>query len=302
MAKLSLNFMSDTLRRAVPLDVFVPTDHMMLTTAPLPTANKPMKTLYYLEGLMGNHSGPGNYSRIQGFAEDYNLCVVVIGGENKWYSNSSLSGDRFIDYICKDVVNFTRKTFNLSTAREDTYIGGFSMGGHGAMLLGLSHPEIFGRIVSLSAALHHDVYLTATNPPTWDLTSKQEYETMLGVRDINDYPGTENDYTYYAELTARNPLKPQIFMCCGQLDSLHDLDATFRDHLRSLGYDVAWTDYEGVGHSYYASDLGIEDAFKWLGLENFVENYPYMTIKANCGVHNLAPWTTWYNYETVQES
>lgn len=55
--------------------------------------------------------------------------------------------------ITQDIVNFTRRTFNLSDKREDTYIGGFSMGGYGALVVGLGHPEIFSKIIALSNAL-----------------------------------------------------------------------------------------------------------------------------------------------------
>lgn len=297
MAKLMLNFMSEALRRPVSLDIFVPGDHMVLRDGPLPEANKPYKTLYFLEGLMGNHSGPGNYSRIQGFAEDYNLCVVVIGGENKWYQDSRYSGDCFTKMICQDVVNFTRRTLHLSQKREDTYIGGFSMGGHGAALLGLMHPEIFSKIVAISGAFHRDVFMEATEELTWDLQTKTNYQTLLGVEDMKDYPDSENDYMTWAKRTASLAIRPEIFMCCGDQDDLLPIDEKFRQDMLTLGYNITWKVYEGADHSYYTCDRGLEDSLQWMQLENFTENYPYMTIKADIGVHNLNNWHTWYNLE-----
>lgn len=301
MAKMTLNFMSEALKRAVSMDVFVPGDHMVIPTKSLPAKNQPYKTLYFLEGLMGNHSGPGNYSKIQGFAEDYNICVAVIGGENKWYSNSDITGEFFTDFVSRDVVNFTRRVFHLSKKPEDTYIGGFSMGGHGAALVGFRHPEIFGKIIMLSGAFHKDAYLSSTEEVTWDLQTKRAYEAALGVKDIQEYIGSENDYEEAAKQTAAREDKPRLFMSCGTKDDLFGTDIAFRDELISLGYDVTWKEYEEAGHSYYTSDLGLEDALKWLELETFVENYPYMTIKADIGVHNLNNWSAWYNVEKASE-
>lgn len=297
MAKLRLNFMSEVLHRAVSLDVFLPADHMVLKDGLLPEKNRPYKTLYFLEGLMGNFSGPGDYSRLQGYAEDYNICVVVIGGENKWYQDSVLSGDNFMEMISRDVVNFTRRIFRLSHEREDTYIGGFSMGGHGAALIGLRYPEIFSKIICLSGAFHRDVFLESTEELTWDLQRRTEYQTLLGVKDMDEYPDSDNDYMKWAKRTAALDIRPEIFMCCGDKDDLLPIDEKFRQDMLNLGYGVAWRVYEGAGHSYYTCDLGVEDAFKWLRLENFVENYPYMTIQADIGVHNLNNWNTWYNLE-----
>ena len=49
-------------------------------------------------------------------------------------------------------MEFTRRTFPLSSKREDTFIGGLSMGGFGAIVNGLKHPETFGAVCALSSA------------------------------------------------------------------------------------------------------------------------------------------------------
>ena len=75
-------------------------------------------------------------------------------GENKFYCDSEISGDRYGKFIAEDLVEFTRDTLPLSRKREDTFIGGLSMGGFGSIVNGLRHPETFGCITALSSALN----------------------------------------------------------------------------------------------------------------------------------------------------
>lgn len=48
-------------------------------------------------------------------------------------------------------MEFTRRSFPLSRDRADTYIGGLSMGGFGAMRNGLKYRDTFSAIISLPA-------------------------------------------------------------------------------------------------------------------------------------------------------
>ena len=52
----------------------------------------------------------------------------------------------------RELVAFTRQMFPLSDQREDTFIGGLSMGGFGALRLGSYYHETFSRIFCLSGA------------------------------------------------------------------------------------------------------------------------------------------------------
>lgn len=52
-------------------------------------------------------------------------------GENKFYVDHPQSNAYFSKFIGEELVSFTRRSFPLSTKREDTFIGGLSMGGYG---------------------------------------------------------------------------------------------------------------------------------------------------------------------------
>lgn len=303
MAKFTVNFTSEALKYPIPLDIIVPSDHMVTTNSRLPKKNVPYKTLYVLEGVLGNYSGPVNYSRLMPLAEDYNLAVVSIGGDNKWYSDDVASGENYALMVVRDVVNFTRRVFNLSREREDTFIGGFSMGGYGAFVLGLANPDVFGSVIALDAALNKGgVMESSEGDSPWDLFTRTNYKAIFHLDDVAEYENSRNDYEFLAEKTAENKNNmPKVFIGCGTKDPLYAGNVEYRDKLIALGYEVEWFEFDGK-HNYWSFDIGMEKAItQWLPLEdNFRENdFIYYGPEASTQENDMPwkRWRAWYNVE-----
>lgn len=293
MAHATVNFLTEALKRPVTINVVFPNDKMVLPNKKIPE-KKPFKTLYLLEGVTGNYTGAVHYTKIQPLAEDYNLCVVMIGGDNKWYCDSTITGDLYGKLVCEDIVQYTRDTFRLSEKREDTFIGGFSMGGFGAMVNGLRRPDIFSHIVMFDAALQKGVFLSSVNEPGHDMMIRKNYEALLGVENIEDYIGSEQDYEAQAERVAKSgQALPKIFMTCGEKDGLMPVNVALRDRLKGLGFEVAWDTVPG-GHSWQSYDDGLRKAMEWLPLDGFEGNIPEASEDANFGWEEYLNWRLYY--------
>lgn len=270
MAFATVNFFSKSLKRTVPINVVIPTDKMMFPGMAAPE-KKPFKTLYLLHGVFGNYTDWVNGTRLQALANDHNLCVVMPSGDNKFYCDSALSGDLYGKFIGEELVEFTRDTFNLSRQREDTFIGGLSMGGFGSIVNGLRNPETFGCITALSSALIKDKILSSVDEPGHDIFTRPQYCTMFGLEKIEDYSGSDNDYEALAEkLAASKGKMPRIYMACGTEDGLITANIAFKEKLISLGYDVTWEQGPGV-HNWAFWDAYIEKAINWLPVGSAVK-------------------------------
>jgi S-formylglutathione hydrolase FrmB len=250
--------------RTVPINVVIPTDKMLFPGMPVPE-KKPFKTLYLLHGVFGNYTDWVNGTRLQALANDHNICVVMPSGDNKFYCDSATSGDNYGKFIGEELVEFVRDTFNVSKEREDTFIGGLSMGGFGSFVNGLRHPETFSCICALSAALIKSQILNSVNEPGHDIFTKRNYETMFGIADTADWVGSENDYEALAVKLKDSPIKPKIYMACGTEDGLIAADRAYRDLLIENGYDVTWEEGPGV-HNWAFWDTYIEHVLDWLPL------------------------------------
>ena len=125
MALIQMEFKSETLKRTVSANVILPSERF----------RGPYPTLYLLHGLTDNCNGWLSYTRIRLWAEESGLAVVMPSGENSFYMDILVKdgclGD-FGEYIGRELVSVTREMFPLSHKREDTFLGGLSMGGFGA--------------------------------------------------------------------------------------------------------------------------------------------------------------------------
>ena len=151
MALIQVNYVSAALQRTVPLQVILPIDKMT-PDGKLPPEKK-FKTLYLLHGFLGNYTDWVSGTRIQRWAEEKDLCVVMPSGDNAFYVDRPATGNCYGQFIGEELVEVTRRMFPLSRKREDTFIGGLSMGGFGAMRNGLKYHDTFGAVISFSGLL-----------------------------------------------------------------------------------------------------------------------------------------------------
>lgn len=260
MALITCNFFSKSLMRTVPINVVLPTDKMVFPGMPK-LEEKPFKTLYLLHGIFGNYTDWVTGTRIQALAQDKNIAVVMPSGDNAFYVDNKKTGANYGTYIHEELVEFTRKSFPLSHKREDTFIGGLSMGGFGSIVNGLQAPETFGGICALSSALILD------NVPNYKeytdniMTNRGYYESVFG--NLDEVIGSGNDYNTLAEKLAPSDVKPRIYMACGTEDFLIEPNRSLRDKLQALNYDLTYVEGPGV-HNWAFWDEYIEKALEWI--------------------------------------
>lgn len=69
--------------------------------------------------------------------------IVLPEGLQGYWINHANDGPRWADYVVNDLVEHIDRTFPTDARPERRAIGGLSMGGHGALHLALSHPNVF---------------------------------------------------------------------------------------------------------------------------------------------------------------
>ena len=264
MALLNVSFYSIALRRTVPLTVILPTDKR-LPGEPGYQQAAPYKTLYLLHGVYGSCLDWLSGTRVRALAQNADLCVVMPSGDNKFYADSDISGDYYGKFITEDLVQFVENSFPVSKKREDRFLAGLSMGGYGAIVNGLRHPETFGVIAGMSSALIKARIIHSVEEKGRDLFTRTEMCTMFGLKDAADFEGSEHDYDALANCVPQN-LRPRIHLCCGTEDGLLPVNHDYRDLLLALGYDVTWEEWPGA-HNWKFWDEAIEKIIAWLPLK-----------------------------------
>ena len=264
MALIQMNFLSKELMRTVPVNVIVPADKITFPGMPV-REDKPYKTLYLLHGIFGNYTDWVNGTRIQRFAEENDLVVVMPSGDNAFYVDQPAAMNNYGEFIGRELVEITRKIFPLSRKREDTYIGGLSMGGYGAMRNGLKYHETFGAIVALSSALIVEGLPNRTNDTPNPIERRDYAEAMFG--NLDEVLTSDKNPKYLVEqLKKENAQFPAIYMACGQDDFLLGANKDFARFLEDNGVEATFEIGPG-SHEWDFWDTYIKKAMDWLPLE-----------------------------------
>jgi putative tributyrin esterase len=116
-------------------------------------------TLYYLHGLFENERSWGERGGEQVLDELLaqgqigKFLVVLPDGGKSFYLNSFDGRERYEDFFIKEFVPAIDRLYRTEAEPGERGLGGTSMGGYGALHLGMRHPDVFSSVSAQSAAL-----------------------------------------------------------------------------------------------------------------------------------------------------
>ena len=243
MARITCNFYSRTLLRAVDITVIIPTITCPESLNPNEKPNfifkKKYPVIYLLHGFGNNHAIWTAYTNVEMFAEERRIAVVNLSAENKFYSKVGM--DDFFTFVSEELPEFVTNMFPISDKPEESYIAGLSMGGYGSYLHGLSHPERYAAIGAFSA------------PSSNRRTGGKRPDLLKLAKDI-----------------AKEGKKfPKIYAACGTEDFLFADSKKFAMKLKELGADVTWEEVEGYKHEWRFWNLEVERFMDWLPRKDY---------------------------------
>lgn len=143
---------SQVLGRAVNVCVVLPQDYH--TSNP-----RRYSTIYFLHGLNESEQTwfeRGGQQILEGLWREGRVgpfIVVLPDGARTFYVNSRDGRERYEDFLIRELVPFMDREYRTVPEASARGIGGSSMGGYGALHLGMRHPEVFGSASAHSAAL-----------------------------------------------------------------------------------------------------------------------------------------------------
>lgn len=259
MAFMQCDFFSETLGLSVSMNVIVPQKTRSQIGMEGKASADRHPTLYLLHGLSDDHTIWMRRTSIERYAAEYGLAVVMPAVGRSFYTDA-VQGAKYWTFVSEELPALARSFFPLSDARDANFVAGLSMGGYGAMKLGLRRPDLFAAAASLSGAL--DVAELDADRVT---LSQAEYRRIFGSGE--EVRGSDNDLFALAERLSRSSgPRPKLFQCCGTEDFLYSHNIRFRDHVRSLGLDLTYEEEPG-GHEWGYWDMKIRRVLEWLPLQ-----------------------------------
>jgi S-formylglutathione hydrolase FrmB len=252
MAKVVCNFLSYSLNRAVDITVVLPSvtcpEALGLPGQSPATHALPAKfpVVYLLHGFANNHAQWTGYTNVELYAEERRIAIVNISAENKAYAK--VGADDFKRFVSEELPEFVTNYFPISTKPEETYIAGLSMGGYGALMHGLTHPERYRAIGAFSAGLSINPAVFASDPMGQPEKPDPEYDVHALAKAVAD----------------TGAAFPAIYSACGMNDFLFEPNQAFASELGELGADVTWKEVPGFGHEWRFWDQQVEQFLDWI--------------------------------------
>ena len=252
MAFITIEFLSEILGRQTSIDVIIPQRN---TNGEIGITNnakgEKYKTLVLLHGLSDNSRIWMRRTCIDRYATEKGIAVVMPSGDRSFYTNM-YNGDRFADFIGKEVLAIAREYLPLSDKREDTFIAGNSMGGYGAMKMALKFPETFSAAAGLSSVADVAKFMEERYP-------------LLGTQIFGEGNKVPDSEDLFALTTAceSNPLRPRLYMIEGLGDFMLEENRRLQAHIKTLDYDFTYEEYEGI-HDWAFWDTYIQKVLAWM--------------------------------------
>lgn len=235
MALASLNFYSRALNMDTCVEVLLPEQRLQWPAA---HPEKKYPVLYLLHGHCQDHTAWLKSSRIEWYLRNQDVIVVFPNGDRAFYVDGKYT-HRYDTYLTEELPIILKNWLPISDKPEDTYIGGMSMGGYGALHAGITHPEAYHGVIAMAPALRpfdiesSDSMRKKGGPPVDDQDSENNSNAIFGSREA--FEGSS--YDLFQGLRALNDYaghRPKFYQCCGADDFLRTQNEAFAALAKSL--------------------------------------------------------------------
>jgi S-formylglutathione hydrolase FrmB len=115
--------------------------------------------LYFLHGIGENEQAllnSGGWDLIQDLWDQKRIgefAIAAPAGDRTFFINSRDGKVRYEDFLVREFLPYIERRYRIEAGRRSRGIAGISMGGYGALRLGLRFPQTFGAVSANSPAL-----------------------------------------------------------------------------------------------------------------------------------------------------
>ncbi len=226
MAIVELKLSSELLNTCINTHVYFPCD------LPAEVGFEPKGTLTLLHGYKGSSADWFTMTAAARYAADNSLILISPSCGNFFYQDCAMGA--YKTFVTKEMPMLLSRMFKFPKERERNFIAGLSMGGYGALYLGMSCPEIYGGCASFSGAL--DMQLIIDKMPQ-DL--KAPYKMLFGTKD-GSMPKESSLFELLNKIAAMDKKQqPKVLTTCGYEDIekyyIKPQNDSFYNHAKTLG-------------------------------------------------------------------
>jgi len=156
----------------------------------------------------------------------------------------TIYGEKYYEFIGKEVPEFVKAYFPVTDRPEHTYIAGASMGGYGALVHAMKDTEQYRAVGAFSPAT------------VW----AKDLEEKVGHK----FPEPMDLYQIIRDDVDAGKKLPDIFFCVGNNDFLIESVDRFEEYLNELKIDHRFDRVDGYEHEWRFWELELPEFLDWL--------------------------------------
>lgn len=235
MAYIQTDVKLPEINHVIKTALYFPTD------LPASVGNKVQGVITLLNGYGGSGSDWMMMTAAVRYAADNGYILIAPDADNSFYQNMA-NGKPYYDIFTHYLPTALQQMFVLPQEREKNYLCGLSMGGYGALLIGMRNPEKYAAVGSFSGAVDMgsivqtggaNVVLAA------DLTAAFGTQPTLSA---------ENDLFVLARKLSALPAQqqPKLYLSCGTQDMLLTMNRALAQAMKENNLPVVYNEWAGV--------------------------------------------------------
>lgn len=214
--------------------------------------------VYLLHGYGADYGAwVNNAPVIKELSDAYNLIIVCPdGGKGSWYWDSPEEEDmQYETFVSQELVEWVDANYATIADRKGRAITGLSMGGHGALYLGIKHADRFGAIGSTAGGVDIRPF-----PLNWDM------EKRLGS--YAEFPQRWEEHTVMNLLSLIRPGQLKIIIDCGTGDFFYGVNQALHEKMSYLNIEHMYISQPGAHNwEYWRKSI----PFQLLFMHNFFQ-------------------------------
>ena len=226
------------------------------------TGKPPFPTLYLLHGLSDDSTMWLRRTRLEVYAASLPLIIVMPDGYRGFYTDNE-QGPAYARHIGGELPAFIERTVPAIPRRDARALSGLSMGGYGALRIGLGYRDRFCSVHSHSGAVgwgQNEKIETLAKSPGCEGNFASEMLRIYGPSP----GGTDHDLLTLAKRAKTARKLPKILLDCGKEDFLLKDNRAFVKELRAAKIPHSYHEYPG-GHNWDYWDTHIRQALAFHG-------------------------------------
>lgn len=207
----------------------------------------PRAVFTLLHGYTNDGDDWVNMSAALRYAADNNIALVIPDAGNSFYHDTA-SNQAYHTWLTEEMPLLLDQIVKLPHEREKNFICGLSMGGYGALMLALNHPERYAGCASFSGAVAMHLMLGQKDNPLVRYVFEPVYGQAL------ELPENRDLFRLVQKVSALPAeQQPKILCTTGRQDHepyyIYEQNQAFRQLAQSLPVEYTYMDWDG-GHEW----------------------------------------------------